>query len=100
MLLNISLLLVGSAYWYFTGHYIPALIGLILIASLYNDALYFVSLIIAATAISSIIYFFWIDIYAYAGDRENLHYGIGVIYMLVLFLKAKSIFDADRTPLQ
>jgi hypothetical protein len=97
MLLNLSLLLVGGVYWYLTGHYIPAVIGLILIFSLYNDALYFASLVIAATAISSIIYFFWIDVYAYIGDEESLQYGIGIIYMLVLFLKAKSIFNAGRT---
>lgn len=99
MLLNILLIIVGSVYWYLTGHYIPAIIGLILIFSLYNDELYFASLVIAATAISSIIYFFWADIYSYRVYEDTLHYGIGVIYMLVLFLKAKSIFNADRTSL-
>lgn len=96
MLLNILIIMVGALYWYLTGHTVPVYIGLALLVSLYNDGLYFVSLVIAAIAISSIIYFFWADLYAYGASEETLHYGIGVIYMLVLFLKAKSIFNADR----
>lgn len=99
MLLNILLIIVGSVYWYYTEHAIPLFIGFVLLASLYNDSLYFASLIISAVAISSIIYFFWADIYSYRVYEDTLHYGIGVIYMLVLFLKAKSIFNADRTSL-
>ncbi|MDO9266259.1 MAG: hypothetical protein Q7U00_04155 [Sulfurimonas sp.] len=99
MLLNILLIIVGSVYWYYTEHAVPLFIGLALLVSLYNDSLYFTSLIISAVAISSIIYFFWADIYSYRVSTNTLHYGIGIIYMLVLFLKAKSIFNADRTSL-
>lgn len=99
MLLNILLIIVGSVYWYYTEHAIPLFIGLALLVSLYNDNLYFVSLIISAVAIISIIYFFWADIYFYKVYENRLNYGLGVIYMLVLFLKAKSIFNADRTSL-
>ncbi len=96
MLLNILIIMIGFFYWYLTEHTVPVYIGLALLVSLYSDSLYFVSLVISAIAISSIIYFFWADLYSFRVGEETLHYGVGVIYMLALFLKAKTIFNADR----
>lgn len=97
MLLNLLVIIAGTLYWYFTGHSVPIFIGLAMLVSLYSDSLYFVSLVIAAVAISSIIYFFWVDLYSYRAAEETFQNGMGVIYILVLFLKAKAIFNADKT---
>lgn len=97
MLLNLLVIIAGTLYWYFTGHSVPVFIGLIMLVSLYSDSLYFVSLLIAAVAISSIIYFFWVDLYSYKTGEEAFQKSIGAIYMIVLFIKAKTIFNADKS---
>ena len=96
MFLNILVFLVASTYWYFTGHYIPAILGFIFILLfLYSDELYFVSLITGLITLVSIIYFIFYDYNLYTGDENISQIGISILYMLVILFQSKSIFDAD-----
>jgi len=91
--------LMASVYWYFTGHSVPTYFGFILLLSLYNDRLYFATLVLCAMTISAVIYYFWLDFFAYQPGDEILQHGAGIIYMLVIFLKAKKVFNNDQLSL-
>ncbi len=96
MLLNLLVIIVASTYWFYTGHSVPAFIGFAMLLTLYNEKLYFTTLILSAVAVSSVVYYFWSDYLAFkAGEAVIIEVGTGVIYMLVLLIKAKSVFDND-----
>jgi hypothetical protein len=85
----------ASVYWYFTGHAVPALIGIVILF-MYTEKLAFGALLIAGAAISSIIYYFFSDFFAYESGDDVLQYGTGIMYMLVIWLKARRIFNNDE----
>ena len=94
--LDVLLVLVASVYWYITGHYIPVISGFIfLLIFLYADELYFVSLITGAITLIIIIFFIFYDYNLYKDETTISQVGINVLYMLVVFLKSRSIFNAD-----
>ena len=94
MIFNIIFFIMASVYLYYTGHAVPALIGIVILF-MYTEKLAFVALLTAGAAISSIIYYFFADFFAYeAGDV--LQYGTGIMYMLVIWLKARRIFNNDE----
>ena len=96
MFLNILVIIVASMYWYFSGHYIPAILGYIFLGVfLYDDDLYFVSYIFGILALIAIIYFFYADYIAYQEGEGVLHFGTGVLYMVVIFFKSFNIFEND-----
>lgn len=97
MVLNILTLVMAGLYWYVTGHSVPMYLGLALIVTLYNDELYFTSLVIAAVTIVAIIFYFWSDYFSYKAGEEVLHTGTGAIYILVLFAKARVVFNAGKS---
>jgi len=82
----------ASLYWYSTGHAFPAILGYILLL-MYKDKLAFSAILMAGAGISAVVYCFWLDYFAYQAGDEDLHHSTGIIYMLVIFLKAKSIFE-------
>ena len=94
--LDILVFGVASAYWFFSGHMVAAILGYVFVSVfIYNDDLYFTSLILAIITILTIIFFFYHDYYFYKEGDELIGTGMGVIYMLIILLKSKSIFDAD-----
>jgi len=94
--INILVIIVAVMYGFFSGHIIPTALGIVFLAVFsYNDELYFPSLILAIVTIISIIYFFFYDnLFSKTGDA-SLEFGTGILYMIVIFFKAKNIFDAD-----
>jgi len=95
LFLNMLLVVLASAYWLTTGHMIPAIIGyLIVILYFFDETFAFVAMIVAVIALLLMIYFFFVD-YAYYDEGESFaQFGFSVMYMLVLYLKARSIFNA------
>ena len=97
MIFNILLFIMACTYWFYTGHDIPAYFGFALLLSLYSDKMYFSTLILCSMTITAVIYFFWIDYFSV--DNDVLQFGTGIMYMLVVFMKAKRIFDNDQITL-
>ena len=96
MFLNILVLLVASTYWYITGYYIPSLLGVVFILIyLYAEELYFISLIMGAFTLLSIIYFSFYAVSSFSDGSDISQTGISVLYIFVIFFKSKSIFNAD-----
>ena len=94
--LDFLLVLVGITYWYITGHYVPLVLSLtFLLIYLYADTLYFVSLIMGIVTLISIIFFIFYDYNLYSDENTISQVGISSLFMLVIFLKARSIFNAD-----
>jgi len=96
LFLNSLLVVLASAYWFTTGHMIPAIMGyLIVILYFFDETFAFIAMIVAAIALLLMIYFFFVD-YAYYKESENFaQFGFTTMYMFVLYLKAKSIFTTD-----
>jgi len=87
--------IVASIYWYFSGHATPAIIGYVMLL-MFSERVYFVAILTGGAGISSVIYYFYSDFFAYSAGDDILQYGVGVLYMLILFIKAKRIFDNDE----
>lgn len=98
MIFNIMLFITASVYWYLTGHATPAVIGYILLL-MYTERLAFSAIMTAGAAISAVVYCFWLDFFAYQEGDAVFHHGIGIVYMLVLYIKAKKLFDNDELSL-
>lgn len=95
MIFNLMVLITASFYWYSTGHVVPAILGYILLL-MFQDKLAFSAILMAGAGISAVSYCFWLDYFAYQAGDVVLHHGTGIIYILVLFIKAKKIFDNDE----
>jgi hypothetical protein len=96
LFLNILLVILASGYWFTTGHIFPALTGFIVVLLYFFDETFaFVALVLTVLALFGMIYFFFVD-YAYYKEGENFaQFGFSTMYMLVLYLKARSIFNAS-----
>lgn len=94
MIFNIIFFIMASIYWYSTGHVVPAVIGYMMLL-MFTEELSFIALLMAGVAISSVIYFYWADFFAYKAGDNVLQHGAGIIYMLVIWLKARRIFNND-----
>ena len=96
MFLNILVFVVASMYWYFSGHLIPAVLGYTFVAVfLYDEELYFISDVFGILALITVIYFFYSDYFFYKDGDGILHFGTGILYMLVIFFKSYNIFEND-----
>lgn len=94
--LDFLLVLVGLTYWYITGHYLPLILGFIfLLIYLYADKLYFIALIMGIVTLISIIFFIFYDSGLENYEDVVSQVGISSLYMLVIYLKSRSIFNAD-----
>ncbi|MCD6433237.1 MAG: hypothetical protein J7L21_04275 [Sulfurimonas sp.] len=98
MIFNIVFFITASTYWYMTGHYLPAIIGYVVLL-MFSEKLTFHTMLVASIGISSIIYYFWSDYFMYKAGDDVLQHGMGIIYMLLLYIKAKKIFDWDELAL-
>lgn len=97
MIFNFMLFVTATTYWYMTGHIAPVLIGYVALL-MFQEKLAFYAVLLLGIGISSIIYMFYFD-YSVGEVVRTSEYGIGVIYMLVLFVKAKRVFDWDDVSL-
>ena len=96
MFLNILVYVVATVYWYLTGHAVAAILGYVFVSVfIYADELYFTSLILAVITLLAIIFFFYYDYFFYKEGGDLSGFGIGILYMIVIFLKSRSIFNAD-----
>lgn len=95
LFLNILVYIVATLYWNMTGHMSPALLGYLFV-TLYiiDEKLYFTAFILAIITLLLVIYFFIYDYITYEEGGSIYHLGTGVFYMLVIYLKSKSIFNA------
>ena len=96
MFLDILVFFVASVYWYMTGHEVAAILGYVFVSIfIYSDELYFVSLIMGVVTLIAIIFFIFYDYNLYQEENAISEVGISSIYMFVIFLKSRSIFNAD-----
>ena len=96
MFLDILVFVVASVYWYMTGHEVAAILGYVFISIfIYSDELYFVSLVMGVVTLIAIIFFIFYDYNLYQEENAISEVGIASIYMFVIFLKSRSIFNAD-----
>lgn len=94
--INALILLVAILYWYMTGHILPAVLGgLFVLVYMYDEKLYLVADALAIVSLISVIYFFFSDYYFNEVDEGMMHLGSGILYMIVIYLKARRIFNAD-----
>ena len=94
MIFNFMLFITASVYWYMTGHALPAIIGY-LVLLMFHEKLAFYTIIMSGVGIGTIIYLFWLDYSTEQVSYATSEHGLGVIYMFVLLIKAKKIFDWD-----
>jgi len=96
LFLNMLLLVSASAYWYVTGHFLPAILGyLVLVLYFFDTTFAMFDLVLSILVLLIIIYFFVVDYYIDEKPDDFAQYGFSVIYMLVIFFKSRSIFNAD-----
>ena len=96
LFLNMLLLISASAYWYVTGHLLPAVLGYLVLVLYFVDTTFaMLDLVLSILALLIIIYFFVLDYYIDEKPDDFAQYGFSVIYMFVIFFKSRSIFNAD-----
>ncbi len=95
MIFNLVVFITASIYWYMTGHYTASILGYAVLF-MYSEKLAFGAILVAGAGISAIVYGFWYDYFAYKAGDDVLQHGMGIIYMLVLYIKAKKLFNNDE----
>jgi len=94
--INALVLLTASLYWLMSGHAIPAILGyLFVVMYALDEKLYFLSDIVAIVTLLAIIVYFYLDYSHYEEQDSVAHFGIAVIYMLVIYFKTREIFDNE-----
>jgi len=94
LFLNILVFIIAFIYWYLTTYEVPAILGIIFILiSLYADKLYFVSMFMGIITLLSIVFFVFNN--PSTQEMALSQVTINALYMLVVFFKSKSLFDAD-----
>jgi len=94
--LDILVFFVASVYWYMTGHAAAAILGYLFVSMfIFSEKLYFVSLIMGLITLMAIIFFIFYDNYLFQDRNAISEIGISTLYMIVIFLKSRSIFNAD-----
>ncbi len=96
LFLNILVLFSAGTYWFATGHYIPAILGVLIVILYFVDATFaFLDLLLALGTLLLIIIFFFIDYFYYDENSNFAQFGFSVLYMGVIFFKSRSIFYAE-----
>ena len=96
LFLNMLVLVSASAYWFVTGHMLPALLGYAILVLYFLDTSFgILDLALSVITLVVIIYFFVIDYWVEDEVSNFAQFGFSTIYMLVIFFKAKSIFDSE-----
>ena len=94
--INLLIITIAILYWFMTGHIIPAILGgFFVLVYMYDEKLYLFADILAIITLLLVIYFFFYDYFFNVVDDNVMHFGSGVLYMLVIYIKAKRIFNAD-----
>lgn len=96
LFLNIMLVATMVFYWYTTHHIVPAVMGVfIILIYLYDEKLYFISLLMAVLTLVTLIYLLFYDYLDHSPDAGVVHFGSSVLFMIVIAIKSKEIFEAD-----
>ena len=99
MIFEMLFFIVASIYWYITGHFVPAVFGYAFaLVFMYDDELYIASYALGILALFSVVYFFYSDYFS-TDSTDGIGSAICIIYMLVILIKAKKIFDNDAISL-
>lgn len=94
--INFLVVLSASAYWFMSGHAVPAILGyLVVLVYISSEKLYFTSDILAILALVGVIVYFFVDYAHYEAKDGVLHFGMGVLYMIVIYLKTRQIFNNE-----
>jgi len=96
LFLNLLLLLTAIFYWYTSSHLVPSLLGVIfMLIYIYDEKLYLLSFLVAILALISVIFFFLTQYIEYTDGDDMTQFAVGALYMIVIGIKSKEIFDAD-----
>jgi len=96
LFLNILVIVSAILYWFTTEHYIPAILGVVIVFLYFFDETFaFVTLVLSVIALLMIIVLFFIDYYYFKVGDDTMTLGISVLYMGVIYFKSKSIFNAE-----
>ena len=94
--INVLVLISGSLYWLMSGHMIPAVLGyLFVMLYMLDERLYLLSDILAIITFLIMLGYLYHDFYYLDISYKDTHFGAGLIYMFVIYLKARQIFDND-----
>ncbi|MFT7860266.1 MAG: hypothetical protein ABXS93_04940 [Sulfurimonas sp.] len=79
-----------------SGHMIPALLGyLFVLFYMLDERLYLLSDLLAIVTLLMVPGYLYYDYYYLDVSYEHDHFGMGVIYMFVIYFKARQIFEND-----
>ena len=96
LFLNFLVLVSGALYWYATSHYIPVVLGfLIVFLYFFDETFAFVSLVLSVLTLLLMIGLFFMDYYYFQEGDDFAKFGFSVLYMGVLYFKSKSIFESN-----
>ncbi|MFK5937429.1 MAG: hypothetical protein QM497_03435 [Sulfurimonas sp.] len=95
LFINILLILTAIFYWYTSSHIVPSIMGVIfMLMYSYDEKLYFTSYIFAIFTLILVIFFFILEYIDYTDGDDMTQFGAGALYMIVIGIKSKEIFDA------
>ncbi|MEN4052652.1 MULTISPECIES: hypothetical protein [Sulfurimonas] len=96
LFLNFLVLICAALYWFTTSHYIPAVLGfLIVFLYFFDETFAFMTLILSVLTLLLMIILLFIDYYYFSKGDDFAQFGFSVLYMGVLYFKSKSIFEAS-----
>ena len=96
LFLNMLVLVSAFLYWFATSHFIPAILGfLIVFLYFFDNSFAFIALLLSIVALFLMIVFFFIDYYYFKESDNFAQFGFSVLYMGVLYFKSKSMFESS-----
>lgn len=94
--INFLVVISGSLYWLMSGHMVPAVLGYtFVLLYILDERLYLLSDLLAIVTLLMVPAYLYYDYYYLNVNYEHNHLGIGVIYMFVIYFKARQIFEND-----
>lgn len=92
IVLNVLLALTAFSYWYLTGNWWLATMG-VLASLLLKDEWYFVVILLTAAIGYACVYYIWKNAGFYLQKEKLIEFGITFLYMTVAMLRAKFAFS-------
>jgi len=94
--INFLVIISASLYWFMSGHIVPAVLGYVFVLLyILDERLYMFSDLLAIITLLMIPGYLYYDYYYLNVPYENDHFGMGVIYMFVIYFKVRQIFNND-----
>ncbi|WP_457747256.1 hypothetical protein [Sulfurimonas sp.] len=96
LFLNLLVLVLAILYWFTTGHIIPSILGAVIVFLYFFDETFgFVALVLSVLTLLFMIVLLFVDYYNFKEDDDAMKLGLSVLYMVVIYFKSKSIFNAE-----